>query len=400
MGWLVCAALLAAAWLAASCGGGVDTGGTGGTATTYSTGSISGFGSIIVNGVRFDDTNASVLDDDGALHMQHADLKLGMVVDVVAGEITTDSSGAAVGAATQIVFSAEIAGPVQALNAAAGTLTVLGQPVKVDANTVFGGVSNGLAGLNVGDTVEVFGFYDTQSGSYLAARIDKDSSLSAYKLRGPIAPGSIDAANKKFSIGGAAISYAGVNGAQLPALQDNLLVRVKLQTAPASGVWVATQVSAAARHVPDQAHTEAEGFVTDFASLGSFKVNGLQVDASGSTVAFHNGSASAVANGARVEIGGRMSNGVLVAAQVSFNTSGRGNAGHGDQAFQLHGAVSAPVPASSTFVLRGITVHYDGNTVFDSGTAAGLLAGTLVDVDATLISGSGDLLATKIKFAH
>ena len=47
--------------VAAGCGG-VDSGGTG---AVVSVGPISGFGSIIVNGVRFDESSATIQDDDG-----------------------------------------------------------------------------------------------------------------------------------------------------------------------------------------------------------------------------------------------------------------------------------------------------------------------------------------------
>jgi len=57
------ASLLAAcAALAASCGGGVDSGGTGAPISSYASGPITGFGSVIVNGVRFDDRSATVRD--------------------------------------------------------------------------------------------------------------------------------------------------------------------------------------------------------------------------------------------------------------------------------------------------------------------------------------------------
>ena len=60
----------AAAALLAGCGGGGDAGtapfGTGTAAATssYAAGAISGFGSVIVNGVRFDNSKAKVSDDD------------------------------------------------------------------------------------------------------------------------------------------------------------------------------------------------------------------------------------------------------------------------------------------------------------------------------------------------
>ena len=69
--------LFLAAGVLAGCGGGGEGGvGTGGTGT-YALGTITGFGSIIVNGVRFDDSAASVLDDDDATRSRD-ELKLGM----------------------------------------------------------------------------------------------------------------------------------------------------------------------------------------------------------------------------------------------------------------------------------------------------------------------------------
>ena len=55
-----------ALWLAlllTGCGGGVESGGTGATPASFASGPITGFGSVIVNGVRFDDSKAVVTDD-------------------------------------------------------------------------------------------------------------------------------------------------------------------------------------------------------------------------------------------------------------------------------------------------------------------------------------------------
>ena len=76
----------AASWVAvallSACGGGgggsasVSSDPAGGSGA-YSMGAISGFGSIIVNGVRHDDKSARVFDDDGAARRSD-ELKLGM----------------------------------------------------------------------------------------------------------------------------------------------------------------------------------------------------------------------------------------------------------------------------------------------------------------------------------
>jgi hypothetical protein len=81
-------ASFALAGLFAGCGGGVGSGGTG----TYASGAITGFGSIIVNDVRYDDSAATILDDDDAPRSS-SELRLGMTVQIDAGAIASDSSG-------------------------------------------------------------------------------------------------------------------------------------------------------------------------------------------------------------------------------------------------------------------------------------------------------------------
>ena len=65
--------------------------GTGATTSTLTEGPITGFGSIIVNGVRFDDSAAAVSDDDDAASGRDR-LKLGMQVEVES-ESVSDASG-------------------------------------------------------------------------------------------------------------------------------------------------------------------------------------------------------------------------------------------------------------------------------------------------------------------
>ena len=77
-----------------ACGGGVEGQGTG--SVSYSEGPIGGFGSVIVNGVHFDDSQARIVDADGHT-LQSGDLKLGMTVQIDAGAIDHDSTHLAAG---------------------------------------------------------------------------------------------------------------------------------------------------------------------------------------------------------------------------------------------------------------------------------------------------------------
>ncbi len=73
------------------CGGGVGTEGTG-SYTISSSGTISGYGSIVVNDVHFDESTAAIVADDDSATTADV-LALGMTVEVQAGAISTDSAG-------------------------------------------------------------------------------------------------------------------------------------------------------------------------------------------------------------------------------------------------------------------------------------------------------------------
>lgn len=396
--WRAFAGVLLAAALAIGCGGGgggvsagVDTGGTGGGTVSFSAGRIAGFGSIIVNGVRFDDSTARIVDDDGAARAR-GDLKLGMQTWVQAGALTLDAAtGAAAGTATTIEFGSQVKGPVQAVDVPGAALTVLGQRVRVDAATVFDGLPAGLGSVQVGGLVEVYAFYDATTASYAATRIEAKAGLADYKVVGAVA--ALNTSARTFAIGGATIGYAGVSGGALPALANGLVVRARLQTVRQGTTWLATSLAAAAPTVADGAAAEVEGYVTDFASVASFKVGGVAVDASGAGVVFKSGSAAQLANGVRVEVEGVTRAGVLAAGRVDVKSSGGG-----DQEFQLYGAIESVNAAAQSFVLRGVPVTWSGATRFDDGSAANLAVGAAVEVRGTLASNGSQVAATRIKF--
>ena len=127
---------------------GIDRGGV-----TISQGPINGFGSVIVNGVRYSTTGATITIDDRP--GTESDLRAGQVVRV---EGTVDATGTA-GTARSISFNDDVEGPVQSIDPAAARLVVLGQTVQVGRATSFDDSISprSLAGLAVGDRIEVSG---------------------------------------------------------------------------------------------------------------------------------------------------------------------------------------------------------------------------------------------------
>lgn len=151
------------ALLLAACGGGggagdqagVGTGGTGTISSTVTVGPISGFGSVIIAGVRYDDTTATVTDEDGNARSR-TDLKLGMLTAITGSADFVAGTGVATG----IRYGSEIVGPVTAVDVGAGTFRVLGVSVSVKPATVFDDRLAGLSALRLGDRVEVYGLYN------------------------------------------------------------------------------------------------------------------------------------------------------------------------------------------------------------------------------------------------
>ena len=385
------AALLSAVLLVAACGGGGDSAsGTAAapdaTSAAFTQGTVTGFGSVIVNGVRFDDSAASVSDDDGTRHTSSA-LRLGMRVDIDSSAVDSSTGTAR---ASAVRFGGQVTGPVEAVNAAAGTLTVLGQGVDVTPATVFDdSLAGGLAAVATGVVVEVHGLLDSATGRISATRIERESSPAVYKLRGMVS--ALDTTAKTFRIGGATVHYAAVSGA-LPNLADGALLRVALATTPVAGVWQAQSLRAPGMRRGDATQAHVRGAISAFTAATAFSVDGIPVDASAAS--FPDGSAG-LALGAQVDVRGTLSNGTLVATKVALESRHRGD---DDRKYELHGAITAVDTAAKTFVLRGITVSHAGTVSFKDGTEAGLVVGAKVEVRGVLGASRTSLAAVKIDF--
>ncbi len=386
--WLRCA--LSALLLALSaCGGGVETGGTG--AGAYVQGPISGFGSVIVAGVRFDDSCNNCVRDADDRPFTREQLRLGMVVEVESGPIRDDGSGGRAATATRVRLGSALLGPISASADAGTRLAVLGQAVRLTATTVMDGVVGGAAALAIGDIVEVHGFIDAQTGGYLATRVERRSAAPPrYQLRGLVTEVNRDAMTLR--IGTQVFDLTSIGG--VPAgLTGGQIVRLSLDTTALGGRWLVLGLATDLRRPDDRDEVELEGLITSFDSFRSFSVNGMAVDAA--TAGFPDGS-TGLGLGVRVEVSGRTRAGVLVAASVKIESEDEAFS----KGFDLRGQIDNFNPQASTFTLREITVFY--GTVppprFENGSADGLQRGRSVRVRATLGPDRTRVIATRIEF--
>jgi Domain of unknown function (DUF5666) len=174
--------LLLTTALLTSCGSsdpGVGSGGTGAANTNgTANGIITGFGSVIVEGVRYDDSTASFKIDQDPLSLRNAtsnELRLGMQTEVqyqIASVQGSSEKGA------NVTVGAEIIGPLDSAPIALETgnvqLSVAGQSVLVIATGAFATVLDGIntaSSLKTSDRIEVHGHRDLNE-RVIATRIE------------------------------------------------------------------------------------------------------------------------------------------------------------------------------------------------------------------------------------
>ncbi|MFN3298173.1 DUF5666 domain-containing protein [Caldimonas sp.] len=163
---------LVVAWGLAACGGGgVGSGGTG--APVSSSGAVSGFGSVWVDGLELDDANARVRLDsvEGAPDIPAGQVRLGLGQRV---ELEFEIDGAGRRVVSEIRISPQVIGSVTSV----APLEVAGQRVRVNTDAAQGpltllvGVADASA-LRVGQRVEVHGLARMSGGvrEIVASRI-------------------------------------------------------------------------------------------------------------------------------------------------------------------------------------------------------------------------------------
>jgi hypothetical protein len=376
LGWLAALVLLA------GCGGGVGTGGTGAAEPAQAQGPITGFGSVIVAGVTWNDDGAAVLDENGASVPRTGDeLRLGMTVEI-------EGTDGAAPVARTIRLDAAVVGAVGSVDPSGRALSVLGQNVRIDPGTSFDeALPNGLASLRPGDLVAVHGLPESAGGGVLATRIDRADANATPRLRGTVA--DLDAAARTLRIGTLVLEYDGASGVPA-ALADGLVVRIAVRPPAGGGRWQVATFGRLDAAPEEGADVKVDGLVSGYQGVGDFVVGGLAVDASRADVRPVGG---VLANGVRVEVRGTMSGGRLVAERVQV----LGSRDIDERVYKLNGRIAAVNPTAGTFVLRKTVVDYR-NAQFQGGTSADVAQGRVVRVEGPLSEDGSRILATSVEF--
>jgi hypothetical protein len=346
---------------ALSCSGGGG-GGTGvpsaSTTSVTSSGTITDFGSVYINGKKYEidaststsvDGSAPVFDDGPAKSI----LKLGMVVKVSG---TTNGSSRT---ASTITHTDTLEGPISKVDETNSLLEVLGQTVRIDDTTIFdSGVTfftNPLTDLKNGDVVEVSGFVKSD-GVIAASFIERKAGAPTNCSQGCEIKGIVtghDHNTTTFLIGGLKVVYDNNTIiSDMPAPDgnnwDTLFVEVK-GTAfnSVTTTLTATKVEREDFQAPEGSEVELEGFVTSVPVPGSgnFMLGTTQVQAANAV--YLGGTKDEVAVDQNLEVEGTISGNVITATKVKFQDSVR-----------LEGIVDSISPMASntgTMTLKGLT---------------------------------------------
>lgn len=374
------AATFTAALLAA-CGGGGDADttatGSGGNATSGANptgggidgsgiafGTVTGYGSVVVNGVHYEDNGVTITrsDDstvrgDGAGSATRDALPIGSVVRVDYNSATN---------VLGIRVDDSISGRVEQVISGVG-VRVMGQTVRIDDTTSQyedNVLRTGGVALAAGDFIRVQGQVDA-GGAVLATYVSKRSaSGTLFEVKGVV---SNHNGSSSFSIGSLNVTYSSSTVTNdMPAGNWNgLVVEVKgancTNVGNVCGTLVATKVEpeGSLSRGTSRSKAEVEGIVLS-GTAASFKIGNVTVNTSAST-RWEGGTSADFAVGVKLEAEGALANGVLTATKVSLRDGSR-----------LEGNVVSPVTSNGvvSFTLQGlpgITIKASGVTSLTNG---------------------------------
>ena len=332
--------------------------GVGGTGAVYSQGTISGFGSVVVNAVKYDDSAATVLVNGQPAQAQ--DLRLGMVAEVSGARSGTDPlTGVALGKASDITVWSIAEGPISSLSYTGAVLTsvqLMGMQILLDGNTNLDATP-----LASNQNVVVWGLVANEAATqWRATRVQVQADSTAR-----MSTGRVRHVGGQVTLNGVTLS-----GQMVADLQEGQLVRVQ-GTATDTSTLLVSQVWRLEAPTRNEQDFEIEGFVTSTPVVGKFKMGTISVDASATALAT---TLRKLYLGARLEVYGSWVDNTLVATKIELRSQ-IGNDGHEVEIkdkVEIDGRIDHFTSAAD-FVMRGQRCNA-AQATYEHGSASDLPA--------------------------
>ncbi len=395
-----------------ACSGGGDDSTTALTpsAAGTSSGVITGFGSIFINGVEYETDTASI-DIDGAA-LDERELGVGDVC-VIEGSVNADGT---TGTAVSVKCADELEGYVVDVSAlladGSGTLNVMGQTVTVNLDTVFEGNGVDILTVNdlgVNDVVEVSGFSDG-SGMVLATRIElKDVSLGEedVEIKGLVS--NLDETAMTFNIGDLLVDYSAAGEVE-STLANGLFVEAKTDGALTGNATDGFVMSASKVELEEGGDMDIEGDEGEEMEIQGL-ISGIDLEAG--TFLF---------NGQTVEIASldldedfdvtSLTDGMMVTVEGTIGANAefvvKGMEQEKETESDIEGTVSAITQTSITVTRDGtditLTVNNDTRMMDDKGDSpkkyfslVDVVEGETVEVEFYTDDATGENVATQLE---
>ena len=348
-------------------GGGLDVADGGIRGTGSSVGPVSGFGSVFVNGVRFNTDsipNQAVESNDGI--QLETDLSEGMILRIE-GQWRDDGTGTA----NRLNYDDTLRGPVEQVIAdpsGAGefvTLSIMGQSVRVDGQTVVRGTTYAtlLGGPPVSDHVRVSAWRQAD-GSYRAGYIETISpDLTDIELEGGVS--AVDTTQNEVTIGTITVQYdeSGVSfGSGLTEADLTNIAALEVEGSLAGNVLTAVTIDRddARRYRPDNGG-DIEFTATIDSSYtpsgttsrpGTFRMGNLTVRVTDTTELDDDVTLADLTEGLLVQVEGSFISETVVEAEEIERRDGNA---------KVEGVISS---ADSVFFVGGVEVRVSPTTTF------------------------------------
>lgn len=300
-------------------------GGIGGTGVIQ--GPITGFGSIIVNGIHFDVHQAEI-DIDGMLNDEEL-LQPGMVVTIY-GQVLNDTHGKA----QRVVFEYNLKGIIDSIFADGSGFMAHGQIVRIDALTVFHGVI--MENLTVGMPIYVSGI--TGGDGVLLARylsnqkiitddllltnsmpefsdMTNKAPVSSAEFSGEVS--ALDTNQHQFTLGQQIIDYSAATFLNMNESQLANGLPILLKGMITTEVLIASEIKFHQLEIATHQFMKLHGLVSNFHGDGNFKLAGQRIIFNPQTQ-FIAGTVNDLAENISVTVDGIFTNNAVTAQRIAF----------------------------------------------------------------------------------
>ncbi len=296
-----------------------DGGMTGTGSPLVTIGTVTKFGSVIVNGFEWNSDNARVV-VNGKPATVAKGLRLGMIVRVGGNR---DADGSNRGVADSIQYESDLAGPMDraSLQAEGSVMkfTVAGQPIFADRTTVLEDFAQ-FASLSDGDQLEISGYRDRYYALHATWIRKSNEEPDQVRVKGVAS----DVTDKSFKVEGLTVRYPNELAVRASGIREGTFVAVtgkrvagEVMSVLASGlVPISVAVS-----LPEDTPVIMEGLIKSVTPAG-FTMHNRPI-VIGNATTFEQGSAADLREDAKVHVIGRFKSGsfdatkVIVAGQVN-----------------------------------------------------------------------------------